>query len=234
MAKLKKQDIPFTQIANEVLNDKKISLKAKGLYSYLFSKPASWQFSGHRIINDHTDGRDSVYSAIKELEDGGYLERCKLPNRRMEYKLLFSIDTEKPYVSDTEIPKYGNSNIGKIRTVSNKEEESNKEKKVINPTAGGGKEINEIIFLFKAVNPMIQRLYGSPPQRKSVERMMKEFGREKLESMIQALPKINGQKYWPKSTTPVQLENNIAVYLAKKSELETKQADSKIKVAIIA
>lgn len=95
-----------------------------------------------------------------------------------------------------------------------------------------GKTINEIIFLFKVVNPLIQRLYGSPPQRKSVQRMLKEFGKENLERMIKSLPAINSQKYYPKSTTPTQLENNIAYYIAKKSELESQQL-SKDKVAVI-
>lgn len=103
----------------------------------------------------------------------------------------------------------------------------------VNSTASGDREIPEIIKLFEEVNPMIQKLYGSPPQRKAVERLLKEFGKEKLTIMIAALPKINGQQYWPKSTTPVQLENNIAVYMAKRSELETKQVANKNKVAII-
>lgn len=96
-----------------------------------------------------------------------------------------------------------------------------------------GKEVNEVINLFKEVNPMIQKLFGSPPQRSAAERMLKEFGREKLEVMIAALPKINSQQYWPKSTTPVQLENNIAIYIAKKSELESPQKSAKNKIAII-
>jgi hypothetical protein len=48
--------------------------------------------------------------------------------------------------------------------------------------------------------------------------MLKEHGREKLEAMIKALPLINAKKYWPKSVTPCQLENNIAVYKAKNDE----------------
>lgn len=99
-------------------------------------------------------------------------------------------------------------------------------------TSGEGNEVNEIIFLFKSVNPLIEKLYGSPPQRKAIERMMKEMGREKLEKFIDSLPWINGQKYWPKSTTPVQLENNIPIYIAKKSEVNMKQMDNKNKIII--
>ena len=44
-----KQNIPFTQIANDLLNDKLISFKAKGVYSFLYSKPSGWYFSEKRI-----------------------------------------------------------------------------------------------------------------------------------------------------------------------------------------
>lgn len=41
----KKQALPFTQIVNAVLEDKRISLKAKGLYAFMFSKPDNWSFN---------------------------------------------------------------------------------------------------------------------------------------------------------------------------------------------
>ncbi len=102
-----------------------------------------------------------------------------------------------------------------------------------NTPSGEGKEINEVISLFKEVNPLIEKLYGRTSERKAVERLLKVYGRQKLEEMIKSLPVLNGQKYWPKSTTPIQLENNVAIYQAKKSELETKQAERKIKPVIL-
>ncbi|WP_018321641.1 hypothetical protein [Bradyrhizobium sp. WSM2793] len=39
MNKLRKPDSDFTQIPNALLRDKDISLKAKGVYCLLFSKP---------------------------------------------------------------------------------------------------------------------------------------------------------------------------------------------------
>ena len=35
----------FTIVANEIINNKDISLKAKGLYVFMMSKPTSWKFS---------------------------------------------------------------------------------------------------------------------------------------------------------------------------------------------
>ena len=62
---------------NSLLNDEKVSLKAKGLFVYIQSKPEGWKFSAEKITLSNLDGRDSVISALKELEENGYLTRFK-------------------------------------------------------------------------------------------------------------------------------------------------------------
>ncbi len=69
-----------------------------------------------------------------------------------------------------------------------------------------GKEIAEIIFLFKEINPSVQILYERKNQRQAVERLLKLWGREKLENTIAALKQINAMPYAPIATTPIQLE----------------------------
>lgn len=91
MAKLKKENVPFTQIANDVLSTRDLSFKAKGMYAYLFSKPDGWDFSGERIIKESKDGKDAVYSGLAELESVGYLIRKKLKTGRIDYFLKHSL-----------------------------------------------------------------------------------------------------------------------------------------------
>ena len=55
MAKLQKVKINFTQVSNEILNNKNISAKAKGIYAYLFSKPDDWSFAYNRIASEFSD-----------------------------------------------------------------------------------------------------------------------------------------------------------------------------------
>lgn len=85
--RIKKQQVNFTQVSNEVLNNKKLSAKAKGIYSYIFSKPDNWDFSIERITDDFTDGYKSLSSGIKELEALGYLRREKQSNGRNIYSI---------------------------------------------------------------------------------------------------------------------------------------------------
>lgn len=122
--RLKKQDIPFTMVANEVLRRNDLSLKAKGMYAYLFSKPDDYEFSGHRIQKDSTDGRHSTFASLKELENKGLLLRVKYQDGRMGYRLIHGEepDTENP--NQAKVPKYRNSQIRKtlipkIGTISN-------------------------------------------------------------------------------------------------------------------
>jgi len=86
---LKKQDIGFAQIKNEVLHDQNLSWKAKGLFAYLYSKPDDWDFSMWRIKEDSTDGKESTRIGLKELEDNGYLQRIRKNDGRMEYFISY-------------------------------------------------------------------------------------------------------------------------------------------------
>lgn len=72
---LKSKRVAFTQAPNEIVQNKGLSFKARGLWVYLESKPDDWKFSIKRISQDSTDGIDSVRTGILELENVGLLER---------------------------------------------------------------------------------------------------------------------------------------------------------------
>ena len=75
MESIKKFKLSFTQVPNVVLKDTRLTLKAKGLYAYLFSKPDGWQFNPKIIIKEIKEGRDAFYAAMNELIDCGYIQR---------------------------------------------------------------------------------------------------------------------------------------------------------------
>ena len=77
MAKLKKPQQGWAWIPNAILQNEKLTLKAKGLWVYLNSKPDGWTFSIDRIAEEQQDGRDAVRSAIHELEEAGLLIRTR-------------------------------------------------------------------------------------------------------------------------------------------------------------
>ena len=75
--------------------------------------------------------------------------------------------------------------------------------------SSAGKEINDLIDFFKAVNPSYRTLFGRKVQRAAVERMLEAIGREKLEGAIKMLQKTNPMEFAPKITTPIELENKL-------------------------
>lgn len=54
-----------------------MSLKAKGLLSMMLSLPDDWNYSVSGLVKLSKDGKDSVMSALAELEEFGYLLRTR-------------------------------------------------------------------------------------------------------------------------------------------------------------
>jgi len=69
----------YGQVPVELLNRPDISLRAKGLFAFLQSKPDGWAFSVGRIAMQTKEGKAAVRTALQELEKAGYLVRepCK-------------------------------------------------------------------------------------------------------------------------------------------------------------
>ena len=74
---------PREPIPWRVLQDKRISFRARGILGYLLSLPDGWEASAERIAHETTEGRDAVATALKELERAGYLARRagRIPKR---------------------------------------------------------------------------------------------------------------------------------------------------------
>ena len=63
----------YTIVSNYFLQDKRLSLKAKGLLALMLSLPDDWEYSIKGLEGLCKDGKDSISSALKELETAGYV-----------------------------------------------------------------------------------------------------------------------------------------------------------------
>jgi hypothetical protein len=108
----------FTTMSNKHLNDERLSWKAKGILSYLLSRPDDWQIYVQHLKTKSKDGRDGTATGLEELEKYGYLTKAK---RRTEAGKFQGYDydvmenpenqstvTEKP---ETEKPKTVNPEL---------------------------------------------------------------------------------------------------------------------------
>lgn len=77
IARFKRKDFPehYVKVYRSVLEDKNLSLKAKGLHAWMRSFPYNWQFYVVDMQKRLKEGRDALNGALKELLDNGYLER---------------------------------------------------------------------------------------------------------------------------------------------------------------
>lgn len=70
----------FTVMSNHHFKNKNLSLKAKGLLSLMLSLPDDWNYNMKGLATLSKDGIDSVRTAMKELENQGYVEKDRSRN----------------------------------------------------------------------------------------------------------------------------------------------------------
>ena len=95
----------FTVMSNYHLRDVELSLKAKGLLSLMLSLPEDWDYTTKGLACICKDGVDSITSALKELENHGYLtrQRIRYGNGRLG-DITYTIH-EKPVIQEAKEDK---------------------------------------------------------------------------------------------------------------------------------
>jgi hypothetical protein len=91
-----------------------MSLKAKGLISLMLSLHDEWDYSIAGLATLSKDGKDSIMSALGELEKFGYLTRTRLTDDKgrfagVEYNIYEVPQPKKPVAENT---NEGNENAG--------------------------------------------------------------------------------------------------------------------------
>ena len=103
----------YTVMSNHHLRNTSLSLKAKGLLSLMLSLPDNWDYTTKGLASICKDGIDSICSAVKELEQHGYIVRERVRNDKgqlttIEYTILEQPETALP---EQEKPAQLNTNI---------------------------------------------------------------------------------------------------------------------------
>ena len=101
------KNVNYTVMSNHHLQDKRLSLKANGLLSYMLSLPDDWDYSLKGLTTGCRDGIDSVRSTVRELEASGYLRRSKVRDARgriVDYNYeVFELPQKEP-AEDVPVP----------------------------------------------------------------------------------------------------------------------------------
>ena len=130
----------YSVMSNYHFKEKEMSLKAKGLLSLMLSLPDDWDYSIAGLASLSKDGKDSVMSALKELEKFGYLERKTIRNEKghikdYEYNIFecpkfTPQDSEKPNQDnpDTEEQVQLSTNVSSTNEVSTYDKKDKRQK----------------------------------------------------------------------------------------------------------
>lgn len=63
----------YTVIPNGLLPEGKVSARAWGLYAYLLSRPPGWEVRTSQLGTVFSEGRDAIYTALKQLVSVGLM-----------------------------------------------------------------------------------------------------------------------------------------------------------------
>ena len=119
----------YTVMNNYHLRDKRMSLKAKGLLSFMLSLPLDCDYSLDGLEKICKEGKDSIRSALNELKLYGYLVIKKTQNNKGIFEYEYMI-YEYPYGEnpDMENPTQINTNIQNTKKQNDKEDREDKPK----------------------------------------------------------------------------------------------------------
>lgn len=84
----------YVKIPNDLVDDRTISWKAKGLFCHMASKPNHWNFTVASLASQFPDGKAAIFAALKELKERGWITYLKHSNGQGKYKLQTSLEPE--------------------------------------------------------------------------------------------------------------------------------------------
>lgn len=93
----KDKNHPYLIMNKTGLNDKRLSLKAKGLLCYLLSKPDNWYIDTKELTSNNSNGLKSILSTINELVHFSYIQKLQLRNNNGQYQNYNYLVFENPY-----------------------------------------------------------------------------------------------------------------------------------------
>ncbi|EOU1763544.1 TPA: helix-turn-helix domain-containing protein [Clostridium perfringens] len=182
----------YTVVDNYFIDDPNISLKAKGLLLMFLKRPDNWDIYLSELEKCCKDKKDSMNTAIKELEKFGYIERNL--KRDEKGKLIGGYDyiiKEKPeaYCGFSLIGENPNrENPPLINTDINKNTDINISKDILSATS-----INKIINEWNSLGlQKIISVNAGTKRYKSLKARIKDYD---LEKVLQAIKNINESKF---------------------------------------
>lgn len=150
----------YSVMSNYHFKEKDMSLKSKGLLSLMLSLPDSWDYNISGLCRLSKDGKDSVMSALAELEKFGYLKRERTKNEEGKFSGIIYHIFEAPQ-RENQVAEKANSekeNSDKANSENRQQLITNSINHLENQTTNKEREINEILSTIE--NSDLRQLYS--------------------------------------------------------------------------
>jgi hypothetical protein len=138
-------------MSNTHFKEKDMSLKSKGLLSLMLSLPDSWDYNISGLVRLSKDGKDSVMSALAELEKFGYLRRERTKDESGKFSGIVYHIFEEPQRENqiAENPNSDKPNSEKSNSEKPQQLSTNSINNLENQITNKEREINEILSEIK-------------------------------------------------------------------------------------
>lgn len=212
----------YTTLANFALNDPNLSLKAKGLWAFIMSKPDGWNINYRGLMAQLKEGQRSILNALSELEEQGYLVRGAVHAEDGRFGQAESTLYEKPCAQS---PRVHNARMETVRTKVKTEQVSTKQviteeeittNVVIEASASltyGKPEINEM-FLYWEEKTGVGIVSNVKRNRNACNSLFNKYGDEKLRQLIDGVALANEDQYAPRIADFTDLQGKLNQLLA--------------------
>lgn len=210
----------FTAIANEILeNIVKTPLLGSEYQVLFFIIRKTYGYQKREDIISLSQfqkctglSRPTVVKTIKNLVSRRMIVKICLPGARISFR--FNKDYEEWVVNTSKLVKGKWVTSKDVLTETSKDVLTHKRKKESNTKESTTQSVgglgNEVIYLFKEVNPSYKSLFPRAPQHRAAERLIETHGFDRVKKVVGFLASRMGDRYCPTITTPTQLENKWA------------------------
>ena len=188
----------YTVLNNGIFRDENLSAKSLGILAKMLSLPDNWEFSETGLCSIFKkDGRSSIRSGLKELEENGYLVRSRVRDESGKLTSAEWTVSDKPMLGNPmlENPMLENPML-ENRTQYNTKEYNTKEfiTKDIPPISPKGE---------KDCSDLFNQFWAAYPKHIAKQSAVKAFEKLKpdeklLEAMLKAIEMQKESKQWEK------------------------------------
>lgn len=215
----------FTIVSNDVINDARLSLEARGLLLWLLSKPENWQTNSDLLAAQHGVGRDRIRRVLRQLSDVGYMKLETLRNeagRITKRWMIYDIpQAEEPATGS---PAPGNPGPGNSGHISNTDEQRTK-KQVL--SASDYCPYSEIQDLYNQELPELKTCRElSTARKKAIQATWKWlFKSHRADGTPRAVDKESGLEWIKDYFLAIRQDNFIMGRLPKAEKYQNWKAD---------